>query len=120
MQHHRVDGIPSGTSLSHCSRMAAYLKRASNASLPVKPEASTRGRRTSGCAARSRSLRTCSAGTTTILLFAGPASAVAAFAGWGVGAADFGVRRRIDLIEVLGPFEGSLFMTTFVNMVRSD
>ena len=56
--------------------MADYLKRASNASLPVRPEAGTLGRRTSGCAACSRSRRTCSAGTTTILPPAGPARAI--------------------------------------------
>ena len=54
-----------------------YLKRASNACLPIRPDAGTRGRRASGCAARSRSRRTCSAGTTTILAFAIPARAIA-------------------------------------------
>ena len=57
-----------------------YLKRASNASLPVRPEVGTRGRRTSARAACSRSRRTWSAGTTTILAPAGAASAIAGFA----------------------------------------
>jgi hypothetical protein len=56
---------------------------------------------------------TCSAGTTTILALIGPASAIAGFGPSGlVPAAGFGVRWRTDLTAVLGPFEGSFFITT--------
>ena len=100
--------------------MAAYLNRASNASLPVRPEAGTRGRLTSGRAACSRSRRTCSAGTATILAPAAPASAIAGFAASGfVPGFDLDVLRRTELIEVLNPFEGILVITTLCGMVGS-
>jgi len=93
--------------------------RASNANLPLRPDADRRGRGMGGRAACSRSFCACSAETTTILVFIGPASAIAGLIGPGLLPEDgFANRCFTDLMGLICRLAGSLVIGTLSSTVR--